>query len=228
MLPMLAGNLVQIAGILDEVEAEMLQRCGVKYLGFPLRLAIHREDISEEGAAQIMRGLQPPVFGVLITYLDDAREIAALCASCGAHIVQLHTDIGLEELARLKESAPELLIIKSLVVGLHPEDTLETMVEECSPLVDAFITDTYDAMTGASGATGRTHDWRISRRLVEMSQRPVILAGGLNPENVRQAILDVKPFGVDSHTGVEDASGRKCREKVEKFLSEAESGFRLL
>ncbi|TFH42134.1 MAG: phosphoribosylanthranilate isomerase [Lysobacterales bacterium] len=225
---MLAENLVQIAGILDEVEAEMLQRCGVKYLGFPLRLAIHREDISEEGAAQIMRGLQLPVFGVLITYLDDAREIAALCASSGARIVQLHADIGLEKLARLKKFAPELLIIKSLVVGLHPEDALETMVEECSPLVDAFITDTYDAITGASGATGRTHDWRISRRLVEMSQRPVILAGGLNPENVRQAILEVKPFGVDSHTGVEDASGRKCREKVEKFLSEAESGFRLL
>lgn len=224
---MLSQNLVQIAGIIDAAEAEMLQRCGVRYLGFPLRLPVHREDLSEEYASQIIRSLRPPLFGVLITYLDSAREIAELCAACGARIVQLHGNVGLDELAGLKEIAPGLAIIKSLVVGLHTEATLEGMVESFSPLVDAFITDTYDPRTGASGATGKTHDWRVSRRLVALSKRPLILAGGLNPENVRRAILEVKPFGVDAHTGVEDAHGRKCRKKVEKFVSEAEIGFRL-
>lgn len=225
---MLAKNLIQIAGIVDQAEAEMLQRCGVKYLGFPLRLPVHREDISEKNAARIIRRLHPPVFGVLITYQDDGREIAEFCASLGASVVQLHGDIAIEELAKLKEMAPGLLTIKSLVVGLHTQDALESMVARYSGHVDAFITDTYDPATGASGATGRIHDWSISRRLVEMSDRPVILAGGLDPDNVRRAVLEVKPAGVDSHTGVEAGSGRKSRQKVEKFIAEAEAGFRLI
>ena len=74
---MLAPDLIQIAGISDEAEARMLRRCGVNYLGFPLRLPIHREDISEADAAKIIGDLEAPAFGVLITYLDDAGEIAA-------------------------------------------------------------------------------------------------------------------------------------------------------
>lgn len=225
---MLAENLIQIAGVIDETEAEILQRCGVKYLGFPLRLAIHRQDISEESASEIIRHLRPPVFGVLITYLEDAQKIAEFCTSLGVRHVQLHADIEIEELAKLRALAPKLVVIKSLVVGLHTENALESMIIRYSSSVDAFITDTYDAATGASGATGKTHDWRISRRLVEISNRPVILAGGLGAGNVRRAILEVRPAGVDSHTGVEDDSGRKCRKKVEMFISEAKADFRLI
>lgn len=93
--------------------------------------------------------------------------------------------------------------------------------------MDAFITDTYDPLTGASGATGKIHNWDVSRRIVEASQRPVILAGGLNPENVRDAILYVKPAGVDVHTGVEGPDGRKDEVLVKAFVSEAESAFAL-
>ena len=221
-------NLIQIAGVIDSAEAQMLQQCGVHYLGFPLRLAVHREDLSEGDAATIIKGLAPPVFGVLITYLYEANEIAAFCRFLGARIVQLHGKIDRDELRRLKNLDPNLTVIKSLVVGMHDDKTLEAMVRELSPFVDAFITDTFDPKTGASGATGKTHDWRVSRRLVERSDRPVILAGGLTPENVRRAILEVRPAGVDSHTGVEDSTGRKSREKVQKFLSEAREAFALV
>jgi phosphoribosylanthranilate isomerase len=91
----------------------------------------------------------------------------------------------------------------------------EAKVSKLSPFVDAFITDTFDPRTGASGATGKTHDWRVSRRLVEISARPVILAGSLTPENVTRAILEVRRAGVDSHTDVEDSRRRKSREKVQ-------------
>jgi len=222
---MLEDSLIQIAGVIDAAEAEMLQQCGVRYLGFPLRLPVHREDLTESDAAMIIKRLAPPVFGVLITYLDKANEIAAFCHALGARIVQLHGDIDRDELTRLKTLEPSLTVIKSLVVGMHDDNTLETMVGELSPFVDAFITDTFDPKTGASGATGKTHDWNVSRRLVEVSDRPVILAGGLTPENVKRAILEVRPAGVDCHTGVEDSSGRKSREKVQKFLSEAYEAF---
>jgi phosphoribosylanthranilate isomerase len=208
-LIMLEENLIQIAGVIDAAEAEMLQQCGVRYLGFPLRLPVHREDLTEEAAAAIIKSLAPPVFGVLITYLSDGREIAAFCHALGARIVQLHGDIERDELKRLKTIDPNLTVIKSLVVGMRDDKALEAMVGELSPFVDAFITDTFDPKTRASGATGKTHDWRVSRRLVELADRPVIVAGGLTPENVKRAILEVRPAGVDSHTGVEDSSGRK-------------------
>jgi phosphoribosylanthranilate isomerase len=227
-LIMLEENLIQIAGVIDAAEAEMLQQCGVRYLGFPLRLPVHREDLTEEAAAAIIKSLAPPVFGVLITYLSDGREIAAFCHALGARIVQLHGDIERDELKRLKTIDPNLTVIKSLVVGMRDDKALEAMVGELSPFVDAFITDTFDPKTRASGATGKTHDWRVSRRLVELADRPVIVAGGLTPENVKRAILEVRPAGVDSHTGVEDSSGRKSREKVRKFLSEAKEAFALV
>ena len=225
---MLEDNLIQIAGVVDEAEASMLQQCGVRYLGFPLRLPVHQEDLSEEAAANIIRGLDSSVSGVLITYLNNATEIADFCHFLGVKIVQLHGDIGSDELKKLKTLDPNLTIIKSLVIGLQDNETLESIMGKLSADVDAFITDTFDPKTGASGATGKAHDWGVSHRLVELSDRPVILAGGLTPENVRRAILEVKPAGVDSHTGVEDATGRKSREKIERFVTEAQAAYRNL
>jgi phosphoribosylanthranilate isomerase len=228
LLIMLEDNVVQIAGVIDPAEAQMLQQCGIRYLGFPLRLPVHREDLSEEEAAAIIKSLAPPVFGVLITYLAQASEITAFCHTLGARMVQLHGDIDRDELKRLKTLDPNLTVIKSLVIGMRDDKALEATVSELSPFVDAFITDTFDPKTGASGATGKTHDWRVSRRLVELTDRPVILAGGLTPENVKRAILEVKPAGVDAHTGVEDSTGRKSYEKVRKFLSEAHEAFEIV
>jgi phosphoribosylanthranilate isomerase len=105
---------------------------------------------------------------------------------------------------------------------------LENMVYSLSKWIDIFITDTYDPSTGASGATGKTHDWNISRRLIEISPKPVILAGGLNPSNVREAILATNPAGVDVHTGIESANGRKERDLTLKFITESREAFEKL
>jgi len=154
----------------------MLRQCGVRYLGFPLRLPIHREDLTEDKAAAIIKSLAPPVFGVLITYLSEAREIAAFSHALGARIVQVHGDIDSDELKRLKTLDPNLTVIKSLVIGMRDDKALDATLSELSPFVDAFITDTFDPKTAASGATGKTHDWRVSRRLVEPADRPSKLA----------------------------------------------------
>ena len=222
---LLEPGLVQVAGVIDHDEATLLLECRVRYLGFPLRLPVNREDLTEAATAAIIRSLRLPARAVLITYLVEADEIRQFCHTLGARIVQLHGDVPVSEIGRLRAIDPSLTILKSLVVGLHPMPVLERTVAELAPLVDAFITDTFAPETGASGATGRTHDWALSRRLVERSPRPVILAGGLTPGNVRQAIREVRPAGVDVHTGVEDASGRKSRAKVMAFVAEARAGF---
>jgi phosphoribosylanthranilate isomerase len=83
-------------------------------------------------------------------------------------------------------------------------------------------------VTTASGATGKLHDWKISCELASFSSRPFILAGGLTAENVDDGIATVRPFGVDAHTGVEDKSGRKNRDKVRAFVASARKAFSAL
>jgi len=218
-------HIIQIAGIIDQQEAELLLACGVDWLGFPLRLTIHKEDLSEAEAARIITSLRPPHEGVLITYLNTADEILALCQTLGVRKVQLHGDIALDHLRALKVRDPSLFVIKSLIVRHNNLSELAAEVRSLSPHVEAFITDTYDPETEACGATGKTHDWQVSRRLVEISPRPVILAGGLRPENVARAIREVRPAGVDVHTGVEGSNGRKDARLVRAFVQQAREAF---
>jgi phosphoribosylanthranilate isomerase len=203
----------------------MLVEAGVHQIGFPLRLAFHREDTSEEEAARILQVLPPAVPAVLITYVESASEIRSLCQNLGVRSVQLHSNPPVSEVAALRAQAPEVTLMKSLIVRGTNLPELLSLARLYEPHVAAFITDTYDPSTGACGATGLTHDWDISRELARKISRPLILAGGLNPGNVRQAILHVCPAGVDVHTGVEGPDGRKDPGLVKAFVSEALSAF---
>lgn len=216
---------IQVAGIRNREEAGMLVAAGVDWLGFPFRLDVHAEDSTEAAAAEIIAALPVQVRAVLITYLSEAADILDLMQRLGTSWVQLHGPVRVEVAAELRRRRADIGIIKSLVI--RPDNTvdLEKAAGDFAAVVDAFITDTFDPATGASGATGMTHDWRISRRLVALSPRPVILAGGLTAANVRAAIQCVRPAGVDVHTGVEDRAGRKDAAKVRAFVREARAGF---
>lgn len=217
---------IHVAGILDRPEAEMLIQCGVSWLGFPLVLGYHREDLSVEEAAAIAAVLGRQANFFLITYLDTAVSVIELCRRLGVECVQLHGPIETDEMERLRQAWPDLRVIKSLVVSGDNLDDLSREVMNLAPLVDAFITDTFDSATGACGATGKTHDWAISRRLVELSPKPVILAGGLTADNVFDAVRAVRPAGVDVHTGIEGPDGRKHPDLARRFVCEAHRAFR--
>jgi phosphoribosylanthranilate isomerase len=216
---------VQIAGVRDAAEAELLASCGVDFLGFPLRLRHHAEDCSEEQAARIVASLAGRVECVLITYLEEPREIARLAHALAVGWVQLHGAIEPAAVAALRGIAPGLRLAKTLLVRGDDVAALEHAMDAHAPHVDAFLTDSFDPATGAEGATGRTHDWSVSRALARRSTRPLVLAGGLAPENVREAILAVRPAAVDAHTGVEGADGRKDRDRVAHFVAEARAAF---
>jgi phosphoribosylanthranilate isomerase len=218
-------GLIQVAGVIDRAEAQLLIDSGVRYLGFPLRLPVNAEDLSEEAAGELIAEFPPGVKGVLITYLDRAEEVLAFCRKLGVDVVQLHGPIAAEELAKIRSAWPAVVVIKSLIVRGDNLDELERQIDASARWVDAYITDSFDPASGAEGATGKIHDWAIDRALVEQSPKPVILAGGLNADNVRQAILTVRPFGVDVHTGIEGADGRKDAALVQRFVAEARKGF---
>ena len=226
--------IIQAAGVKSLAEARMLAACGATHLGLPLRLPVHTPDTSEDEARNIVRGLaarpgRETVRTVLITYLEDAGETLELCRFLGVDGVQLHGRMPLAEVRRLREAAPGLFVIKSLVVGLTGgtggETALLAEAEAHAPCVDAFLTDTFDPVSGASGATGKAHDWAISRRLAQALSlelgRPLILAGGLNPDNVARAVALVRPAGVDAHTGLENAAGDKDEALVRRFVAQA-------
>jgi len=217
---------IQIAGIKSEAEARMLLASGVDVIGFPLALPVHKADTTEAGAADIIEGQQASENALLITYLDNSETVHSLARKLSTKNIQLHGDISVTEIEKLKAQDESYFVIKSLVV--HPDDNmadLERMIAEYGDCVDAFIIDTYDPQTGACGATGKTQDWEISRKLVELSPKPIILAGGLNPDNVYGAIMMVKPAAVDVHTGVESDDGDKDPELVRRFVEEAKRGF---
>lgn len=231
---MYLDGLIQVAGIRSLEEAHMLRACGADLLGFPLRLDFHQPDTSEAEARHIIEAVGAES-SVLITYEEDPARLIDLCRFLNVRTLQIHSEASPDILALIKAgtkmrqtSGPRLSsgiqIIKSYVIGreiLSPRQ----FVQEYSSTCDAFITDTFDPQTGASGATGKVHDWKISAELVQHSLRPIILAGGLTPANVRQAIIAVCPAAVDVHTGVERADGSKDPEMVRTFVREALAGF---
>lgn len=210
---------VQIAGVSSLEEALELERAGADALGFTVRLldGVH-DGLTEAKARSIVAALPPFISSVAITYVDNAQETTDLCRYLGVSTVQLHGEFPSRELEMLRAAMPHLKIIRPVMV------TGEEAVAQARSLerrVDALILDTYEPATGRRGATGKTHDWELSRRIVEALRVPVILAGGLTPANVGDAIQQVRPWAVDVHTGVEDGDGRRNLRKVRDFIAAA-------
>ena len=210
---------VQVAGISNLADALACEAAGVDAIGFTIGLPTGPHNgLDEAGAAAIVRALPPFVVPVLITYRVTAAEVVPLCRELGLNQVQLHAPAEPAEMLRMREAVPGLKLI--LAVNVTGEDALAVAAGRAA-YADAIILDTYDPATGRHGATGKTHDWAISRRIVEQCPRPVILAGGLNPANVAEAIRHVRPWAVDVHTGVENADGSTNHDRIRAFVAAA-------
>lgn len=223
-----ARPVIQVAGVIDQAEATLLGAAGVDWLGFPFHLSVHAEDLPRAQAARIIAALPRSIRALAITYLTEPAPIIALCRELGVSAVQLHAPVARDDLVALRQAWPGLRLIRSLVVGEQGAAPCLREIATSADWVDAYITDTHDPVTGATGATGKTHDWRVSRALVRASAKPVILAGGLTPDNVADAIARVRPAGVDVHTGVEGPDGRKDAALVQRFVAEARRAFAAL
>lgn len=212
---------VQIAGISSLDEALEAEKAGADALGFTVRLphGVH-DGLTEAKARGIIAALPPFIASVCITYVDNAVEAADLCRYLGVSTVQLHGEFASRELEMLRAAMPHLKIIRPVLVT--GEEALAA-ARSLERRVDAIILDTYDPSTGRRGATGKTHDWRLSRRIVESARVPIILAGGLTPENVAEAIRSVRPWAVDVHSGVEEADGTRSLRKLRDFVAAAKA-----
>ena len=199
---------VKICGITNAVDALAAIDAGANLLGFNFDAKSPR-CISEGDAAIIRSQLPKKIKAVGIFVNTSPAEVAALCKSLKLHAAQLHGDETPEDVAELASSLP---VFKAFRV--EPDFPLATLDEY--PEAYAFLFDA--AHTGQYGGTGRTTDWDVARRATV--GRRIILAGGLNVENVAAAVRIVRPYGIDVASGVESRPGKKDRGLLREFVEE--------
>ena len=217
---------IQIAGVSSLDEAMFCAQIGVDALGFTLEIpgGIH-DGLTREKAADIVQRLPRTILAVVITYLKSFEDISRLVETVGPHAVQFHGGIADEQLSVFRREYPSARTIGRITVS--GQDSIAQAACFCAPLWDAIILDSMDPITGRVGATGITHDWSLSSKFVKTASVPVILAGGLTPDNVCEAILTVRPAGVDTHTGIENNDGSRNFAKIKTFAQAALGAFKI-
>jgi phosphoribosylanthranilate isomerase len=198
---------IKICGITNEEDGLAAAKFGADALGFVFAPSPRR--ISVERAREIIKVLPPLVQTVGVFVNEDPEKVLSTAAACGLDILQFHGD---ESAAYC--SSFDRRVIKA--VRLQSRDDLDKLSKYVN-VVDALLLDTYVA--NKLGGTGITFDWKLAVEARRYGR--IILAGGLNPENVAAAISMVKPYAVDASSGLEQSPGAKDHEKMVQFMREA-------
>lgn len=156
----------------------------------------------------------------LVTHLKDANEIIELTKFIGNNIIQLHSDIDEKEVEKIVKELPNIKLIRLIHVSTHGEICTDYQKMK---YVNFYLLDSFNPKTNQVGGTGLTHDWNKSYDLIKKLDKPTFLAGGLNPENVSEAIKKAKPYGVDVNSGCKNDEGNKDKEKVIRFIENAKN-----
>lgn len=206
------STFVKICGITNLDDAKHAVEAGADAIGFNFYQKSKRY-ISPAKAGTISSAIVSPVCKIGVFVNSTANEIVDTSALAGLDAVQLHGDEGDALIGELRALLPESTqIIRG--VRLNPEDADDLP----DRLGDAFLVDAFSE--SEYGGTGRVSNWNAAKTLAA-SGAIVYLAGGLTPENVREAIVSVRPFAVDTCSGVEVSPGKKDPEKVAAFIKAA-------
>jgi len=151
----------------------------------------------------------------LVTHLTNAEDIIGLTNFIGNNVIQLHSDI--EEI-EVKKELQNVKLVRLIHVSVDGE--ICTNYKKIK-YADYYLLDSFNLKTNQVGGTGLIHDWNKSRELIKILDKPTFLAGGLNPNNVADAIKQANPYGVDVNSGCKNDNGIKDKEKVKLFIKNA-------
>ncbi|MBN2110721.1 MAG: phosphoribosylanthranilate isomerase [Methanosarcinaceae archaeon] len=214
---------VKICGMLSASDIGIAVNCGADAVGFITDVPVNTpRKIDAQTASELVEQVPAFVSSVLVIMPADGHEALRLIDRVRPDIVQLHNDLGTDDIELIRNGT-DRKIVKVITVPVEGNSVVDALISRIdsladNDLVDAILLDSGKA--GMSGGTGIVHDWSVSREIVGAVDVPVILAGGLKPDNIRNAVEQVRPFAVDTASGVE-TGGKKDPAKVCRFVREA-------
>lgn len=192
--------LVQIYEVTSPEEATALCRIGVDHIGVLVGKGKFPRERSYSETRQIFAGVPASAKKLSLSLADHIEELAEVVEETRPDILHLGTRpdaLMPSQLAELKTFFPNLKIMRTIPVR---EENDVAIARTYGGIADFLLLDTWKSGEPEIGACGLVHDWAISRRIVSEVKMPVILAGGIGPENAAEAIRLVRPAGVDSKT----------------------------
>jgi phosphoribosylanthranilate isomerase len=206
---------VKICGITNKEDLDVATAAGADAVGFVVGVASSPRNLSLIEAERLIRQVPPFAKSVLVTVpnsIEDFSDYEKLNPDC----IQIHEEnLNAAEAFRVK--LPNTLLIG----GVNAQTATDLdFVSRAAKLFDAVLLDSF--VEGRYGGTGVVHDWELSKHVKQVIQpKPLILAGGLNPENIAEAVRTVEPYAVDVSSGVEMQPGIKSYQKIARFIKNA-------
>lgn len=207
-----------MAGIKNISDAVNCAKVGVDIIGLLVGQTHFSDDfISKERAKEIKLCLPKNIKTTLITHLESANEIIEIAKFVGVDYIQLHSYIKETEVEKIHNLLPNVKLIRLIHINNGK------VVNDISKFryVDFYFTDSINTKTNQFGGTGLLHDWKVDKQLIETLAKPVFIAGGLNPQNVADAIRFCRPYGVDVNSGCKGVDGFRDMQKVVEFVKNA-------
>jgi phosphoribosylanthranilate isomerase len=210
---------IKICCISSVDEANMAICSGASAIGLVARMPSGPGPIPDELIKQIAMSVPPPIGTFLLTSETSVNEIIRHHQRTNTNTIQIVDSLSNGTYLQLKTALPSVKIVQ--VIHVIDERSVDEAIQ-VSELVDAILLDSGNPKLKIKelGGTGRIHNWKLSRKIREYSKCPIFLAGGLTPENVRQAIEEVQPFAIDVCSGVR-TNGNLDKHKLEKFFQNA-------
>lgn len=207
---------VKICCISSLEEARVAVEFGASALGLVGHMPSGPGVITDDLIAVIARKVPPPIGTFLLSSETDAQAIIRHQQKVGTNTVQIVDALQTGTYADIRRALGSVKLVQ--VIHVAGEESLDE-AQRIAPEVDALLLDSGNPNLTVKelGGTGRTHNWALSRRIVESVEVPVFLAGGLKPENVREAVESVQPFGLDLCSGVR-TDGKLDPYKLERFF----------
>ncbi len=216
--------IVQIYEVSNPTEAEVLAKSGVDHIGVLVGKGDYPRELNNKQAQEIFKILPKETKKVALSLSKNLNDIYKIIEETKPDILHLGTmseNISSDDVLKIKEKYPNLEVMRTIPVT--DKSSIE-LAKQYDNIADSLLLDSYEAKDKQLGATGQVHDWSISQQIVNSVNIPVILAGGLGPNNVAEAIKKVKPAGVDSKTKTDKkGTHQKDINKVKKFIEIAKS-----
>lgn len=208
---------VKVCCIASQAEAALALAGGASALGLVSAMPSGPGVIPESLIGAIAAAVPPGAETFLLTALQTASRIIEQHGRCGTTALQLVDHVPAAELRLIRAALPGITLVQ--VIHVRGEESLREAIEAAA-LVDALLLDSGNPAlrTKELGGTGRTHDWKLSRRIRDAVPVPVWLAGGLHPGNVAEAAGTVQPFGVDVCSGLR-TEGRLDPSRLSAFFA---------